>query len=91
LRGGSPARRYIYSCIVERAESVFSGSAAVWRDEWRVAMRFGPFLGLAILLAILWVGGFVVFHVAGFFLHLLLIFAVIALVIHFFTGGKRTT
>jgi hypothetical protein len=52
-------------------------------------MRFGPFLGLAILLAILWVGGFVVFHVAGFFLHLLLIFAVIALVIHLFTGGKR--
>jgi Family of unknown function (DUF5670) len=54
-------------------------------------MRFGPFLGLAILLAILWVGGFVVFHVAGFFLHLLLIFAVIALVIHLFTGGKRAT
>ena len=43
-------------------------------------MRFGPFLGLAILLIILWVGGFVVFHVAHFLLHLLLIFAVI--------GGK---
>ena len=28
-------------------------------------MRFGPFLGLAILLIILWVGGFVVFHGGG--------------------------
>ena len=54
-------------------------------------MRFGPFLGLAILLAILWVGGFVVFHVASFMLHLLLIFAVIALVIHLFRSAKGST
>ena len=44
-------------------------------------MRLGPFLGLAILLVILWAGGFVLFHVAGFLFHLLLIFAVISLVI----------
>ena len=51
-------------------------------------MRFGPFLGLAILLLILWVGGFVFFHAAGFLIHVLLIFAVISLVAHFFTGAK---
>ncbi len=51
-------------------------------------MRFGPFLGLAILLALLWMGGFVFFHVAGFMIHLLLILAVISLIAHFFTGTR---
>jgi hypothetical protein len=51
-------------------------------------MRFGPFLGLALLLALLWVGGFVFFHVAGFMIHLLLIFAVISLIAHLFTGPR---
>jgi hypothetical protein len=51
-------------------------------------MRFGPFLLIALLLFILWMGGFVFFHVAGFLIHLLLIFAVISLVVHFFTGSK---
>lgn len=52
-------------------------------------MRFGIFLGLAILLMIAWVTAFVVFHVAGFLIHLLLLFALISLVIHLFTGGAR--
>src|ERR1700683_4446749 len=29
------------------------------------AMRFGLFLGLALVLLVLWVGSFVIFHVAG--------------------------
>jgi hypothetical protein len=51
-------------------------------------LRFGPFLGLALLLFFLWIGGFVFFHVAGFLIHLLLIFAVVFLVIHLFTGAR---
>ncbi len=51
-------------------------------------MRFGPFLGLAILLIVLWAGGFLMFHVAGGLIHLLLLFAVIALVVHLFTGAR---
>ena len=51
-------------------------------------MRFGPFLGIAILLFILWMGGFVFFHAAGLLIHLLLIFAVISLVAHLFTRPK---
>jgi hypothetical protein len=51
-------------------------------------MRFGPFLGIALLLFVLWIGGFVVFHAAGFLIHLLLIFAVISLVIHLFSGSR---
>ena len=51
-------------------------------------MRFGPFLGVALLLFVLWLGGFLMFHIAGFLIHLLLIFAVIALVVHLFSGSK---
>ena len=51
-------------------------------------MRFGPFLGLALLLLILWAGGFFFFHVAGFLIHLLLVFALISIVAHLFTGSR---
>jgi uncharacterized protein DUF5670 len=51
-------------------------------------MRFGPFLGIAILLMILWLGGFLMFHVASGLIHLLLLFAVISLIIHFVTGSR---
>ena len=53
-------------------------------------MRLGPFLGIAIVLFIFWIGGFVFFHVAGFLIHLLLLFAVISLVAHLFTAAKTT-
>jgi hypothetical protein len=51
-------------------------------------MRFGPFLLIAFLLLILWAGGFLMFHVAGGLIHLLLLFAVISLVVHLFTGTR---
>jgi hypothetical protein len=51
-------------------------------------MRFGPFLGIAILLMILWAGGFLMFHVASGLIHLLLLFAVISLIVHFVSAPK---
>ena len=51
-------------------------------------MRFGPFLIIAILLLFVWLGAFVMFHVAGFLIHLLLLFAVIALIVHLVSGSK---
>lgn len=48
-------------------------------------------LGLAVLLLLAWIFGFLVFHVAGFFIHLLIIFAIVAVVFHFLRGGSRTT
>jgi hypothetical protein len=51
-------------------------------------MRFGPFLGIAILLLILWLGCFLMFHIASGLIHLLLLFAIIFFVIHLFTGSK---
>jgi hypothetical protein len=51
-------------------------------------MRFGPFLLIAFVLLILWVGGFVMFHVASALIHLLLLFAVISLVVHLVSGAR---
>ena len=44
------------------------------------------FLILAVVLVIAWLGGFVVFHTAGLLIHLLLVFAVISIILHFVTG-----
>ena len=41
---------------------------------------------LFIILLIAWLGGFAVFHVAGGLIHLLLIFAIISLILHFVLG-----
>jgi hypothetical protein len=51
-------------------------------------MRFGPFLVIALLLLILWAGGFLMFHVASGLIHLLLLFALISFVAHLFTGAR---
>ena len=47
------------------------------------------FLILAVVLVVLWLGGFVMFKSAGLLIHLLLIFAVISIIMHFVTGGRR--
>jgi hypothetical protein len=46
-------------------------------------------LALAIILILLWVGGFLLFHIAAFALHILLIVAAVALIIHLVSGGRR--
>jgi uncharacterized membrane protein (DUF485 family) len=48
------------------------------------------FIVLFFVLLIGWILAWVAFHVAGGLVHLLLIFAVIALVLHFVRGGRRT-
>ncbi|MGA7312615.1 MAG: lmo0937 family membrane protein [Silvibacterium sp.] len=48
------------------------------------------FLILALVLILAWVGGLVVFHTAGFLIHLLLLFAVISIVFHFLRGRSST-
>ncbi len=51
-------------------------------------MRFGPFMVIALLLLLLWVGGFLMFHVASGLIHLLLLFAVVSFVVHLVTGSR---
>jgi hypothetical protein len=43
---------------------------------------------LAVVLVVLWLLGFLAFHVTAFAIHLLLIAAVIAVVAHFVVGGR---
>ncbi len=47
------------------------------------------FLILAVVLVVLWLGGFTMMHVSSMLIHLLLIFAVISIILHFVTGGRR--
>jgi hypothetical protein len=48
-------------------------------------------LALAIVLFVVWALCVLVFKVAAAFVHILLILGVIALVMHFVRGGRRTT
>jgi hypothetical protein len=47
------------------------------------------FLILAVVLVVLWLGGFLVLHISSFLIHLLLIFAIISVIMHFVSGSRR--
>jgi hypothetical protein len=49
------------------------------------------YLVLFIVLLLAWIGGFVVFHVAGALIHILLIVAIISLIMHFVRGASSST
>lgn len=44
---------------------------------------------IGLVLVLLWLGGFLVFHIAGFAIHLLLLLAVISIIFHFLRGGTK--
>lgn len=46
------------------------------------------FLGLAIILALAWILGFGVFHVASAAIHVLVVVAIISVLVHFIRGKK---
>jgi hypothetical protein len=48
------------------------------------------FLWIGILLAVVWVLGYVAFHVASGLIHLLVLLAVISFIIHLMRGSNRT-
>lgn len=43
-------------------------------------------VGIAVILIILWLLGWLVFHIAGGLIHILLIIAIIAIIVHFVRG-----
>jgi hypothetical protein len=49
------------------------------------------FIILAIILALAWIFGFTVYHVASAGIHLLLLLAIVAIVLHFVRGGRGRT
>jgi hypothetical protein len=46
------------------------------------------FLALFLILMVIWLGGWLAFHVAGGLIHILLVLAVISLILHFFRGHQ---
>ena len=46
------------------------------------------FLILAVILVIAWLGGFTLMHVSSGLIHLLLLFAIISVIMHFVTGRR---
>jgi hypothetical protein len=53
--------------------------------------RCNMFLILAIVLALLWAAGFFLMHVTSFFIHLLIILAIISLIGHLIGGRRAST
>jgi hypothetical protein len=49
------------------------------------------YLILALVLFALWIGGFILFKTAGLLIHLLLLFALISLILHFIAGSRSAT
>jgi hypothetical protein len=69
--------RVVKSC----SAAAISASAA---RKGGIGMRSSPiFIVLFAMLAMFWLGGFLIFHVASAMIHLLLVFALISLVLHF--------
>jgi asparagine N-glycosylation enzyme membrane subunit Stt3 len=52
-------------------------------------MRGFVWLAIALLLFFAWIGSFIMYHVAGFLIHLLLVFALISLILQLFTGRRE--
>jgi hypothetical protein len=69
-------------------EALMVCNIRVSRDNFYEERRFQMFLILAVVLVLVWLGSFTVLHVTGFLIHLLLIFAVISLIMHFVTGKR---
>jgi Family of unknown function (DUF5670) len=45
------------------------------------------FLAIGLVLLLLWLGGFFVFHVTALFIHILIILAVVSIIFHFMRGA----
>jgi hypothetical protein len=56
---------------------------------WIRKMRGFIWLVSAVLSYLAWVGSYVMYHVAGFLIHLLLIFALVSVIIYGLQPGRR--
>ena len=49
------------------------------------------FIALAVILALAWILGFAIFHIASVAIHVLVLAAIVSVVVHFLRRGKGTT
>lgn len=89
-RGQTPpsliVRRELSKKIGKRAGYVFSLFVSDRPEEERRINRM--FAIIAVILVLLWLGGFFAFHLAGGLIHILLVVAVIMIILHFVRGGR---
>jgi uncharacterized protein DUF5670 len=71
----SPACHETPTCLLDILSKKGQNTMSIWTI-------------LFVVLLIAWIGGFTVFHVAGGLIHLLLVFAVISLILHFVMGRR---
>jgi hypothetical protein len=64
--------------------AVYASGGSIETPQGACAM----WIAIGIILLLLWAGGFLMFHTAGFLIHILLIVAVIAFILHFVTGRR---
>jgi hypothetical protein len=57
-----------------------------WAEALNAQKEISMFLGLFVILLVMWLMGLFAFHVTGGLIHLLLIVAVVSLVLHFVRG-----
>jgi len=80
-----------FFCFAEQRKHASSGS---YDQIVRQARDIGEeeeaqmFLILAIVLVVVWLGSFLLFKTAGLLIHLLLLFAVVSLIMHFISGKR---
>jgi predicted nucleic acid-binding Zn ribbon protein len=85
-------RSPVVTAIFEQGATNSQHSSSYYLERSRDPVRRKKvimFLILAVVLVVLWLGGFFVLHVSSFLIHLLLIFAVISLIMNF-VGGRRS-
>jgi hypothetical protein len=61
-------------------------SATLWLRSATGAKSM--FLGIAVLLFVLWLLGFLAFHITTAAIHIVLVIAIILVVLHFFRGRR---
>jgi Family of unknown function (DUF5670) len=90
LDGGTPV--YNAKCHSPSNESLrprlIPSTSAFERQPAARKEGSSMFLILAVVLVLLWLGGFFVLHVSSFLIHLLLLFALISIIMNF-VGGRR--
>ena len=61
------------------------GAAHIFAQRKKVIAMF---LTLAIILFVIWIGVFLLFKTAGFVIHLILLFAIVSVIMHFISGKR---
>jgi hypothetical protein len=69
---------------VPEAEESSGTPVALPRSEVEIMI-----LALGIILFVAWLLGLVAFHVSGWFIHLLLVVAIVSVILHFVTGRRN--